>query len=181
MNILNQVLQGGITRNGRGGGARSLIVGGVLLALAAKAARHYGTQPDAPAGSPSTQPAPGATPAPGGLGSLLGPGGLGGLLGSLGGAGALGALLTQLQREGLGKQANSWIGRGANEPVAPAQLAAALGEGDIAELQAQTGMPREELLSSLSQTLPEAVDELTPEGRLPATDEELRQTASSPG
>ncbi len=35
----------------------------------------------------------------------------------------------------------------------------------------QTGMSREELLSGLSQQLPEAVDHLTPEGRLPTENE----------
>jgi uncharacterized protein YidB (DUF937 family) len=32
----------------------------------------------------------------------------------------------------------------------------------------QTGLSREELLSRLSKVLPEAVDKLTPDGRLPA-------------
>ncbi|HEX7108116.1 MAG TPA: YidB family protein, partial [Aestuariivirga sp.] len=32
----------------------------------------------------------------------------------------------------------------------------------------QTGLSREELLSRLSKSLPEAVDKLTPDGRVPA-------------
>jgi len=41
----------------------------------------------------------------------------------------------------------------------------------------QTGLPRDELLSGLSRELPDAVDELTPDGRVP-TDEELARRPS---
>jgi len=74
---------------------------------------------------------------------------------------------------------NSWVGPGANEPIAPSQLADALGEETIQDLQAQTGMPRETLLSEVSQALPEAVNDLTPNGRLP-DDQELEQLATRP-
>jgi uncharacterized protein YidB (DUF937 family) len=47
-----------------------------------------------------------------------------------------------------------------------------LGEERIQWLMEQTGMPKDQLLAGLSQELPNAVDELTPEGRLP-TDSEL--------
>jgi hypothetical protein len=43
----------------------------------------------------------------------------------------------------------------------------------IDTLTAETGMPRDELRAGLSQELPQAVDELTPEGRLP-TEQERR-------
>jgi uncharacterized protein YidB (DUF937 family) len=38
----------------------------------------------------------------------------------------------------------------------------------LATLSQQTGLSREELLSRLATTLPEAVDKYTPDGRLPA-------------
>jgi len=49
-----------------------------------------------------------------------------------------------------------------------------LTEEQIAFLTERTGMSRQELLSGLSQRLPQVVDELTPEGRLP-TPEEMQQ------
>jgi uncharacterized protein YidB (DUF937 family) len=91
---------------------------------------------------------------------------------------ALGALVSQFQQKGLGNQVNSWIGHGANEPIAPDQVAHALGEENIQALQQQTGAPREALLSELAQHLPDAVHELTPQGRLP-DDGELHQIAQS--
>jgi uncharacterized protein YidB (DUF937 family) len=41
-------------------------------------------------------------------------------------------------------------------------------------LSAQSGMSREELLNGLSQNLPQVIDQLTPEGRLPTGEEAAR-------
>jgi uncharacterized protein YidB (DUF937 family) len=125
---------------------------------------------------------------PGGLGGLLGslggnPGtagggnqqaGLGGLLGGLGGGGlggGLGELMESFRQQGQGDVAESWVGTGPNKPIAPDQLEQAIGPDALATLTQQTGLSREELLSRLSTTLPEVVDKVTPDGRLPdATD-----------
>ncbi|WP_207801858.1 YidB family protein [Phenylobacterium hankyongense] len=169
-----------------------MIVAGLLLALAVKAARHYAPQPGQGAGEgrsfdPQRQPAQpaqtggglggmGGAGLGGALGGLLGGGGLGNILGGLGGAGALGALISQFQQKGYGQQVNSWVGSGQNQPIAPNQLEDALGDDTVRQLEQQTGMPRQALLSDLSRTLPEAVHELTPASRVP-TDDELQQIA----
>ena len=49
-----------------------------------------------------------------------------------------------------------------------AQTEKAIGPDLIDQLAKQTGLTREDLLARLSQVLPEAVDKMTPEGRLPA-------------
>ena len=111
----------------------------------------------------------------GGLGDVL-KRGLGGLL--AGGAagsvisGGLGDLLKQFQQNGHGDTANSWVGKGENKPIAPGDLANALGANQIDSLASQTGLSRDDLLSGLSQYLPGVIDHLTPEGRLP-TEHEL--------
>ena len=64
--------------------------------------------------------------------------------------------------------------------MAPQELEHALGEDTIQELQQQTGMPREQLVSELARELPEAVNEATPQGRVPADDDELHQVATQP-
>ena len=86
-----------------------------------------------------------------------GPGDLGGLDG----------LVDRFRQGGLGDVIESWIGHGSNRPVAPAQLAQALGPDTLDTLQSQTGMDREALLSQLAQALPEVVHALTPQGRVP--------------
>ena len=115
----------------------------------------------------------GGAPGGGGLGDILG-GLLGG--GAAGGVlnGGLGQVLQDLQRSGQGRTAQSWVGRGENEEIAPDDLANALGADTISALTQQTGMPRDELLQGLSQHLPELVDQLTPDGRLPTEDEAQR-------
>jgi uncharacterized protein YidB (DUF937 family) len=100
-----------------------------------------------------------------GLGGLLGGlggGGLGGLLG-----GGLGELVESFKQQGQGDVAESWVGTGPNKPIAPNQLEQVIGPEVLATLTQQTGLSREELLSRLSTTLPEAVDQYTPDGRLP--------------
>ena len=167
------------TRTAEGGGGLGDILGGMLNGPGGAANRG-----GAPAGG-------------GGLGDILGGmfgggrpggnagapgGGLGGILGGLlGGAaagsvlnGGLGQVLQDLQRSGKGSAAQSWVGRGENEQIAPDDLANALGADTISALTQQTGLPRDELLQGLSQNLPDFVDQLTPEGRLPTEDEVQR-------
>jgi uncharacterized protein YidB (DUF937 family) len=152
----------------------------ILGLLAWKAFKHFTANQSGTAPQPSPTPAPppvntGGGSLGGGLGDVL-KGGLGGLI--AGGAagsvisGGLGDLLNQLQKGGQGDTANSWVGKGQNKPIAPGDLANALGADQIEQLSAQSGLSRDELLSGLSQYLPQVVDHLTPDGRLP-TEQEL--------
>ena len=127
---------------------------------------------------PGTQPGS-AAPSGGGLGDLLS-GGLGGLLGGgVGGAlsGGLSDLLKQFQQNGQGDKADSWIARGENKSIEPTELEQALGEERIGWLMQQTGMSRDELLNGLSQELPQAIDRMTPEGRIPSPQETEKMVA----
>ena len=116
----------------------------------------------------------------GGLGGMLGggmgggAGGLGGLLAGLGGGG-LGGLLGgglneldgRLRQNGRGQAMDSWVGTGANHQLEPHDLEAALGPDVLEDLQENTGLSRSEILARLSRELPHAVDQYTPDGRLP--------------
>ncbi|MBA2588997.1 MAG: DUF937 domain-containing protein [Alphaproteobacteria bacterium] len=102
----------------------------------------------------------------GGLGGLLAGGGLGAIL-----SGGLGDLLKRFQSNGHGETASSWIESGPNKAIGPAQLEEALGPERVQWLLEQTGMSKQDLMSGLSAKLPEVVDQLTPQGRLPSPDE----------
>ena len=150
-------------------GGMSPITMAILALLAWKAVKHFGgNQPSASPAAPHQIPPPAPAPASSG-------GGLGGILGGLlaGGAagsvlsGGLGDLLKQFQQNGQGEAANSWVGAGPNKTIAPGDLANALGADQLDQLSSQSGLSREDLLQGLSQYLPQAVDHLTPEGRLP--------------
>src|SRR4051795_1551529 len=98
-------------------------------------------------GKPGEAPT-GAKPGEG-LGNLL-PGGLGGLLGGAAAgsvlSGGLGNLIKELQDGGHGRVAQSWVGTGVNEEIAPNDLAHTLGDDTLASLSQQTGIGREDLL-----------------------------------
>jgi uncharacterized protein YidB (DUF937 family) len=175
------------------GGGMSPMTMAILGLLAWKAFKHFTTPSGAP--SPTSVPSSGQAPTqttsslPGGLGGALGGalggsgGGLGDVLkGPLGGliaggaagsvlSGGLSDLLKQLQQGGHSETANSWVGSGPNKAISPGDLANALGADQIDQLSSQNGLSRDELLNGLSQYLPQVVDHLTPDGRLPTEDE----------
>jgi uncharacterized protein YidB (DUF937 family) len=102
----------------------------------------------------------------GGLGGLLAGGAAGSIL-----SGGLGDLMKQFQQNGLGDQADSWVSNAPNRQVSPGDLANALGADQIEQLSSQSGLSRDDLLQGLSQYLPDVVDHLTPDGRLPNDNE----------
>jgi uncharacterized protein YidB (DUF937 family) len=106
----------------------------------------------------------------GGIGGLL-KGPLGGLLGGSAAGGimsnGLNDLLKQLQNRGHADTADSWVGSGPNKTIAPGDLAKALGADQIEAMMEHSGLSREEVLDGLSKHLPEVIDQLTPEGKVP--------------
>jgi uncharacterized protein YidB (DUF937 family) len=154
----------------------------ILALLAWKAVKHFGGNQPAGGSQPGSAPTQAPPKLPGNVTASLPGGGGGGLAdvlkGGLGGllaggaagsvlSGGLGDLLNQFQQKGHGDTANSWVSNGPNKQIAPGDLANALGADQIESLSAQSGMSRDELLSGLSKYLPDVVNHLTPDGRLP--------------
>jgi uncharacterized protein YidB (DUF937 family) len=153
-------------------GGMSPITMAILGLLAYKAVKHVTAGQ-----SPAPSPAGGTTTAnaqDGGLGSLL-PGGLGGLL--AGGAagsvlsGGLGDLLKQFQQNGQGNIAKSWVGSGPNQQISPSALSQVLSEDQIKMISQMTGMSPDDLMKTISQQLPDVINHMTPDGRLPTEHE----------
>lgn len=125
----------------------------------------------------------GANPLTNALGKLLGGSGsdntpldgsaqqdgsvLGGLVSALVQEGGLNDLLAKLNNAGLGDVVDSWLKPGENTPLAPDQLQNAAGNETIDNLASKAGVSSNELLEQLSQNLPGIVDKLTPDGKLP--------------
>jgi uncharacterized protein YidB (DUF937 family) len=112
----------------------------------------------------SNRGATGASGAGGGIGDVLGQvlGGSG-----RGAPGGLGGLLEQLQRTGFGEQADSWVSRGANKPISPDAMTQIFGQHGLEQISRQAGISPEEASRGLSALLPEVVDRVTPDGKLP--------------
>jgi uncharacterized protein YidB (DUF937 family) len=169
----------------KGGGLGNILGGGASSTAPAPGQLPGGTRADTSGGLGG-----GLGGILGGLGGMLGgatagqnvPGGLGSILGGLLGGGAAGSVLSgglrnligDMEEKGHGDVAQSWVGRGENQSIGPNELGNALGAEDIDAVSQQTGMPREQILSELSQHLPEFVNQLTPDGRLPTEHEASR-------
>jgi uncharacterized protein YidB (DUF937 family) len=85
--------------------------------------------------------------------------------------GGLADLLSRFTNPVQSAKARTWVDRGPNGDLAPEDLEEVLDPSTMDDLMQQTGLGRAELLQRLSAILPEAVDRMTPEGRLPTIEE----------
>jgi uncharacterized protein YidB (DUF937 family) len=79
----------------------------------------------------------------------------------------LSSVVNNAESQGVGHVVQSWIGTGANQPIAPQQLQAVLGQDKINQLASRAGIPPAIASVALSRILPTLVDKLTPNGKLP--------------
>ncbi len=81
--------------------------------------------------------------------------------------GGLAGLVQTLGKSGLADQVASWVGTGANQAVSPEQIGQALGSGPLADLAGKFGIDPAQLSGGLAKYLPEVVNQMTPDGKLP--------------
>jgi uncharacterized protein YidB (DUF937 family) len=105
----------------------------------------------------------------GNLGQVLGGSSIGSIL-----SGGLGDLVEKFRQNGQGQAVDSWVKTGPNQQLRPDQLEQAIGPETMKALVEQTGLSREELIARLTRELPRAIDNFTPDGRLPTADEASR-------
>jgi uncharacterized protein YidB (DUF937 family) len=79
----------------------------------------------------------------------------------------LSRLLEQFKGAGLGDKADSWVGTGDNQPLTPEEVQKAVGDDRLAKMSKQTGQSVGSLTTDLSKMIPEAVNKLTPDGKVP--------------
>jgi len=87
-------------------------------------------------------------------------------------SGGIGGLLSRMQQAGYGGQAQSWIGTGQNQPIPPDALSQVFG-GQLGQIAQQLGISHEQAATEVSQALPEVVDRMTPQGSVPAGDDDI--------
>jgi uncharacterized protein YidB (DUF937 family) len=87
--------------------------------------------------------------------------------------GGIEGLLVKLQQAGLGQQAQSWIGTGQNMPISADALSKIFGQGQLGQIAQQLGMSQTEAAGGLAEALPNVVDQLTPDGQIPAEHNDL--------
>lgn len=89
--------------------------------------------------------------------------------------GGLQGLIEKVSSGGLKEQVASWISTGQNMPVSAEQIQTALGSDVVSGFAEKLGMNPETAASSLASVLPEVVNQLTPNGELPAADSDVLQ------
>jgi len=85
-------------------------------------------------------------------------------------SGGLSGLIQKFTSKGLGNIATSWVGTGKNLPISPAQIQDVLGADAIKNMSSKLGMDTNTFTKQLSNLLPEAVNTLTPDGKIPEGD-----------
>ena len=81
--------------------------------------------------------------------------------------GGLQNVFARLEANGLGAQAASWVGTGANEPITGAEARQAVGPDEVARIAGELGVSESEAADGVAEVLPAVVDAITPHGELP--------------
>jgi uncharacterized protein YidB (DUF937 family) len=84
--------------------------------------------------------------------------------------GGLNGLVETFKSKGLGNVMSSWISTGENKPISPDQIKQALGSDKIQQIAEKVGLSKDAAMQQLSQLLPQIIDKLTPDGKLPEAD-----------
>ena len=111
------------------------------------------------------------------LGGVMGGGGSGGgrstmgallpVLGGLLASGGLQKIMGGLKANGLSSQAESWVGTGPNQAVDGSQMQKAVGKEQIQAVAKELGISESQAADVVAKALPEVVDKVSPEGKLP--------------
>jgi len=100
------------------------------------------------------------------LGAAVLPAVMGAIMGT-GSQGGLSAIVAKLEQAGFGDQVKSWIGTGQNLPITADQLKQVLGSDTVRQLAAKYHIPIDQVAEVLAHQLPLAVDQASPNGKLP--------------
>ena len=84
--------------------------------------------------------------------------------------GGLSKILDSMKKQGLSSQAESWVGDGENQPISADDAKKILGEDQVKEIAGKIGLPEEQAAELIAEALPEAVDQVSPEGSEPEAD-----------
>jgi len=81
-------------------------------------------------------------------------------------SGGMSGILDKLNQSGFGPQVNSWLGKGANQPITADEVQAALGNDKLKQMAGSLGISLDQVSGLIAQHLPAAVDAASPNGTL---------------
>jgi|SRR5882724_13213461 len=85
-------------------------------------------------------------------------------------SGGLQGLVNQFKQQGLGDVIDSWVRGGQNLPISAEQVRQALGDQRLQQFASAAGIDVQSVSAKLTELLPQVVDKLTPEGKIPSSD-----------
>ena len=91
--------------------------------------------------------------------------------GSIGGPGGLNGLVQAFQGQGMGDMISSWISTGPNPPATADHITKALGPDTLSQFATKAGIPQGEAGGLLASLLPSLIDQLTPQGQVPQSND----------
>jgi len=140
------------------------ILGEILKQVIEGAAQQQAQQQRQPQPQPRQQPQqpPQGMPSPNDLGDILSQ-----IFGG-GSAQKLPEVIKQFEEKGMRDQVDSWVRTGPNKPVDRRQIEETFGQQQLDRYASSKGIDREQLAEVLAKYIPRIIDELTPNGQLPA-------------
>ena len=138
------------------------ILGEILKQVLEGAAQQQAPQQRQPQPQPRPQQPPQGMPSPNDLTDILSQ-----IFGG-GGAQKLPDVVKQFEEKGMREQVDSWVRTGPNKPVDRRQIEETFGQQQLDRYASSKGIDREQLAEVLAKYIPRIIDELTPNGQLPA-------------
>ena len=87
--------------------------------------------------------------------------------------GGIEGILGKFTQAGYAEQAQSWVSPGENQPISADDLRQALGPGQLGQIAQQLGIGQGEAAGGLAAMLPQIIDQMTPQGRVPTNSNDL--------
>ena len=81
--------------------------------------------------------------------------------------GGLSSVLGALQANGMGDAVSSWISTGKNKSITAQEIQSALGRSKVHQFATQAGVDDDQASATLAGLLPGLVDKLSPDGKMP--------------
>jgi uncharacterized protein YidB (DUF937 family) len=86
--------------------------------------------------------------------------------------GGIGGVVDKFHQAGYGSQADSWVSTGQNQPINGDMLQQVLGSGALRDVASQLGVTQNAAAGDLASMLPQLIDGMTPQGHLPAAQDD---------
>jgi uncharacterized protein YidB (DUF937 family) len=91
--------------------------------------------------------------------------------------GGIEGVLGKLQQKGYGREANSWVSTGDNEPIDADAISDVFGRDEVSQAAQQMGVDPQEALGGLAKVFPEIVNQITPTGRVESGSDDVVEQA----